>query len=47
MLAVERQVFVQRCEVKEMKRKLGIKDDDEDLINQKVGKLRLLLQVRR
>lgn len=37
MLAVERQIFVQRSEVKEMKRKLGIKDDDEDLINQKVG----------
>ncbi|KAK2764888.1 Enhancer of polycomb-like protein 1 [Arachnomyces sp. PD_36] len=38
MLAVERQVFVQRAEVKEMKRKLGIKDDDEDLINQKPKK---------
>lgn len=36
LLAVEKQVFVQRSEVKEMKRKLGIKDDDEDLINQKV-----------
>ncbi|THC92028.1 hypothetical protein EYZ11_008495 [Aspergillus tanneri] len=35
MLAVERQVFLQRSEVKEMKRKLNIKDDDEDLINQK------------
>ncbi|KAM5433247.1 Enhancer of polycomb-like protein 1 [Microsporum canis] len=35
-LATERQLFLQRSEVKEMKRKLGIKDDDEDLINQKV-----------
>ncbi|KAK2822985.1 Enhancer of polycomb-like protein 1, partial [Arthroderma sp. PD_2] len=34
-LAAERQLFMQRSEVKEMKRKLGIKDDDEDLINQK------------
>lgn len=37
MLITERQLFVQRAEVKEMKRKLGIKDDDEDLINQKVN----------
>ena len=36
MLAIERQVFLQRSEVKEMKRKLDVKDDDEDLINQKV-----------
>lgn len=35
-LHCERQVFTQRLEVKAMKRKLGIKDDDEDLINQKV-----------
>ena len=34
---MERQLFLQRAEVKEMKRKLGIKDDDEDLINQKVS----------
>lgn len=33
---MERQIFLQRSEVKEMKRKLNIKDDDEDLINQKV-----------
>lgn len=39
MLAMERQIFLQRSEVKEMKRKLGIKDDDEDLINQKVRKI--------
>ncbi|KAJ5504822.1 hypothetical protein N7463_007696 [Penicillium fimorum] len=38
MLSVERQIFKQRCEVKEMKRKLNIKDDDEDLINQKPKK---------
>lgn len=37
MLSIEKQIFMQRSEVKEMKRKLGIKDDDEDLINQKVG----------
>ncbi|PKY06837.1 enhancer of polycomb-like protein 1 [Aspergillus campestris IBT 28561] len=38
MFAIERQVFLQRSEVKEMKRKLNIKDDDEDLINQKPKK---------
>ncbi|KAJ5545442.1 hypothetical protein N7535_006172 [Penicillium sp. DV-2018c] len=38
MLSMERQLFKQRCEVKEMKRKLNIKDDDEDLINQKPKK---------
>ncbi|KAJ5778953.1 hypothetical protein N7457_006673 [Penicillium paradoxum] len=37
MLSMERHLFKQRCEVKEMKRKLNIKDDDEDLINQKVS----------
>jgi enhancer of polycomb-like protein len=36
MLATERVLFLQRAEVKDMKRKLNIKDDDEDLINQKV-----------
>jgi enhancer of polycomb-like protein len=36
MLATERILFLQRAEVKDMKRKLNIKDDDEDLINQKV-----------
>ncbi|EEP78218.1 conserved hypothetical protein [Uncinocarpus reesii 1704] len=36
--SIERQLFMQRAEVKEMKRKLGIKDDDEDLINQKPKK---------
>ncbi|EEH41264.1 hypothetical protein PAAG_03550 [Paracoccidioides lutzii Pb01] len=38
LLIAERQVFVQRAEVKETKRKLGIKDDDDDLINQKPKK---------
>ncbi|KAJ6150141.1 hypothetical protein N7471_001340 [Penicillium samsonianum] len=38
MLSTERQLFKQRAEVKEMKRKLNIKDDDEDLINQKPKK---------
>ncbi|EZF25990.1 hypothetical protein H112_01802 [Trichophyton rubrum D6] len=38
VFAAEKQLFMQRCEVKEMKRKLGIKDDDEDLINQKPKK---------
>lgn len=36
MLAVDGQLFEQRVKVKEMKRALGIKGDDEDLINQKV-----------
>ena len=36
MIAVDRQIFLQRTEVKDMKRKLNVKDDDEDLINQKV-----------
>ena len=35
-LAIDRQIFEQRAAVKEVKRKLGIKGDDEDLINQKV-----------
>ncbi|KAJ5107663.1 Enhancer of polycomb-like protein 1 [Penicillium angulare] len=38
MLAMERTIFLQRSEVKDMKRKLNIKDDDEDLINQKPKK---------
>ncbi|KAJ5139284.1 uncharacterized protein N7515_004132 [Penicillium bovifimosum] len=38
MLVMERVLFQQRSEVKEMKRKLNIKDDDEDLINQKPKK---------
>ncbi|BCR88994.1 enhancer of polycomb-like protein 1 [Aspergillus chevalieri] len=38
MLAVERHIFLQRSEVKDMKRKLNVKDDDEDLINQKPKK---------
>lgn len=43
MLAVERELFERRAKVKETKRKLGIKGDDEDLINQKV---RLPLRTR-
>ena len=35
-LAIDRQIFEQRAAVKEVKRKLSIKGDDEDLINQKV-----------
>ncbi|OKL57009.1 Enhancer of polycomb-like protein 1 [Talaromyces atroroseus] len=38
MFIIEKQVFQQRAQVKDMKRKLGIKDDDEDLINQKPKK---------
>ncbi|KAI9881349.1 MAG: Enhancer of polycomb-like protein 1 [Pleopsidium flavum] len=38
MLAVDRQLFEQRAKVKEMKRALGIKGDDEDLITQKPQK---------
>ncbi|QKX60049.1 uncharacterized protein TRUGW13939_07191 [Talaromyces rugulosus] len=38
MLKNERQIFQQRAQVKDMKRKLNIKDDDEDLINQKPKK---------
>lgn len=45
LLAYEKQIFVQRMEVKEMKRKLSIKDDDEDLINQKVRKARETLEL--
>ncbi|PGH06653.1 hypothetical protein GX51_02281 [Blastomyces parvus] len=40
LLIAERQVFIQRAEVKEMKRKLGIKDDDDDLVNQRQPKKR-------
>jgi enhancer of polycomb-like protein len=36
-LAQDRAIFIKRTEVKETKRSLGIKDDDEDLINQKVS----------
>jgi enhancer of polycomb-like protein len=36
LLVINRSIFDQRAKVKEMKRKLRIKTDDEDLINQKV-----------
>ncbi|KAI5289134.1 Enhancer of polycomb-like protein 1, partial [Ascosphaera atra] len=35
-LVLERKVFQQRCEFKEMKRKLGIKEDDDELITYRV-----------
>ena len=38
VLNTDRILFRQRQEVKEVKRKLCIKGDDEDLVNQKVGK---------
>ncbi|KAJ6023356.1 uncharacterized protein N7446_013716 [Penicillium canescens] len=38
MLSMEKKIFEQRAQVKEMKRKLNVKDDDEDLINQKPKK---------
>ncbi|KAL9064122.1 MAG: hypothetical protein Q9157_007944, partial [Trypethelium eluteriae] len=34
-LAIDRKIFEQRSEVKKVKRDLGVKGDDEDLINQK------------
>ncbi|KAI9818523.1 MAG: Enhancer of polycomb-like protein 1 [Pycnora praestabilis] len=42
MLAVDRLIFEQRTNVKEAKRKLGIKADDEDLINQKPQKRKII-----
>jgi enhancer of polycomb-like protein len=36
ILASDRQIFEERMQVKEEKRRSGLKDDDEDLINQKV-----------
>ena len=47
LLAVDRALFEQRSKVKEAKRKLGIKGDDEDLINQKPQKKKTLEQVQR
>lgn len=46
-LAQDRTVFIKRAEVKETKRSLGIKDDDEDLINQKVPDNLLLIETPR
>lgn len=37
VLSTDKMLFKQRADVKETKRKLGIKGDDEDLINQKVS----------
>jgi enhancer of polycomb-like protein len=36
LIALDRQIFEQRAKVKEVRLRLGIKVDDEDLINQKV-----------
>ncbi len=36
LIALDRQIFEQRARVKEVRLRLGIKVDDEDLINQKV-----------
>ncbi|KAI2670397.1 hypothetical protein CBS147317_9363 [Penicillium roqueforti] len=47
MLSMERHLFKQRAEVKEMKRKLNVKDDDEDLINQKPKKRALDMPAQR
>jgi len=41
VLSIDKMLFKQRADVKETKRKLGIKGDDEDLINQKVSDLRV------
>lgn len=40
-MVMARQLFEQRRKIKEVKRKLGIKGDDEDLVNQKVTLLTL------
>ncbi|KAI9721444.1 MAG: hypothetical protein M1812_002206 [Candelaria pacifica] len=44
MLAVDRQLFEQRTELKRIKRTLGIKGDDEELINQKPQKRKTVEQ---
>jgi enhancer of polycomb-like protein len=41
MLKIDRAIFEQRSQLKEHKIRLGIKTDDEDLINQKVSKHQL------
>ncbi|KAH0537843.1 hypothetical protein FGG08_005456 [Glutinoglossum americanum] len=41
ILASDRQIFEERMQVKEEKRRNGFKDDDEDLINQKPQKRRI------
>jgi enhancer of polycomb-like protein len=37
LLAKEKAIFEQRLQVKETKRKLGIRADDDDLLNEKVS----------
>ena len=46
ILSVDKMLFKQRLDVKETKRKLGIKGDDEDLINQKVTCPRVVISSR-
>lgn len=46
VLSIDKMLFKQRADVKETKRKLGIKGDDEDLINQKVSFLCLFVPAR-
>jgi hypothetical protein len=46
LLSVDKMLFKQRADVKETKRKLGIKGDDEDLINQKVSCLQVQMKAR-
>ena len=46
ILAVDRMLFKQRADVKETKRKLGIKGDDEDLVNQKVSNHPVAVNIR-
>jgi enhancer of polycomb-like protein len=43
-MIMNRQLFEQRTAIKDIKRKLGIKGDDEDLINQKVTNIPPSLQ---
>lgn len=46
VLSIDKMLFRQRADVKETKRKLGIKGDDEDLINQKVSDTQVKLNNR-
>jgi enhancer of polycomb-like protein len=46
VLSIDKLLFKQRADVKETKRKLGIKGDDEDLINQKVSDPRVAMKIR-
>ena len=46
VLSIDKLLFKQRADVKETKRKLGIKGDDEDLVNQKVSDPALAAKIR-